>query len=92
MMARTIEISPGTFLMTTKVAITPSKTKYTGKGTTPILNSMSFHQPSGQKRVEGLCGRLVTSGVASARVSVCIGLWFLKLLQVIQSHNSIVNL
>ncbi len=64
--------------MTTKTAINPSKTKYTGRGTTPILNSISFHQPWGQRRAEVFGCTLVTSGLASACVSVCIGLWFLN--------------
>src|SRR5271165_7314670 len=43
------EISPGSLPETKNIDTTPTKSTYTGSGRIPIRNSMSFHQPCGQK-------------------------------------------
>ena len=61
-----MQISPGNFPpLPVNHAITASSTKKTGRGSTPMRNSMSFHQPSGQKRPTA--GGLTPSG-RTARV------------------------
>src|SRR5437667_6249964 len=64
-MAIAMVISPGTAPVRTNPAINATSSKYTGRGMMPIRNSITRHQPEGQKDVDA-----VASG---AEVVCCIG-------------------
>src|SRR5215831_4647149 len=72
-----IEISGPMAPVTTRPTISTAMRTYTGSGMMPMRYSMSLHQPSGQKRLDGIegCGTWA-SAVFAMNVSLCRGVAF----------------